>query len=352
MSKVLMAMSGGIDSTVSAMLLMEQGYEIIGCTFRSYDGKAHGVVEKKCCAETTILAAQQLAKKLGFEHHVVDFRDLFHCHVVQNFVTEYLSGRTPNPCVMCNSHIKWGALMKIADELGCDKIATGHYARIVEQGDHIYLRKAKDEQKDQTYFLWMLTEENLRRTIFPLGDYTKSEVRAIAAKRGFVELSEQKESQDICFVPDGDYRGFIVEEAARIGMNVGKAFEVGDYINANGKVVGKHSGFANYTIGQRKGLGIALGEPVYVSKIDAQNNVVQLMQHDELLTNEVRLTNTLFTGNKDECVEAKIRYRSRAVRGKYENGVVHFQEPVWGVTPGQSVVMYQEDRLVGGGIIR
>jgi tRNA-specific 2-thiouridylase len=242
--------------------------------------------------------------------------------------------------------------MKIADELGCDKIATGHYARIVEQGDHIYLRKAKDEQKDQTYFLWMLTEENLRRTIFPLGDYTKSEVRAIAAQRGFVELSEQKESQDICFVPDGDYRGFILEEAARMGMNVGKAFEAGDYIDANGKVVGKHCGFANYTIGQRKGLGIALGEPAYVSKIDAQNNVVQLMQHDELLTNEVRLTNTLFTGNQDECVEAKIRYRSRAVRGMYENGVVHFQEPVWGVTPGQSVVMYQEDRLVGGGIIR
>lgn len=343
--RVLMAMSGGIDSSVAAMLLMEQGYELVGCTFRTFDSIRESCLrkEKGCCSVDSIMEARHLAQQLGFDHHIVDFRDIFRKEVIGNFVDEYMHGRTPNPCVLCNSHIKWGSLMAAAQEYGCTKIATGHYARIAEHDGHLFLKRAADTHKDQTYFLWMLTEENLAATIFPLGNLTKPEVRQIAKEHGFEKLSEKSESQEICFVTDNDYRSFLQKE--------GCAIEPGNYIDRDGKVLGRHEGYANYTIGQRKGLGIALGEPMFVTKIDALHNEVTLGRHDDLYAHDVRLMNFRFRGDKDREVLAQIRYRSQPQAAVVTDGGLRFTETVWGGTPGQSVVMYQEDRLVGGGII-
>ena len=259
-------MSGGIDSTVAAMLLLEQGYELVGVTFRTFDSIKESCLarEKGCCSVESIMEAKHMAKTLGFEHHILDFRDTFREHVIANFISEYSRGRTPNPCVLCNSHIKWGELVKAADEYGCDLIATGHYAQIAEHRGHWYLRNAVDTHKDQTYFLWMLTEENLRRTVFPLGGLTKPEVRQIAFDHGFEKLSKKSESQEICFVPNNDYRQFLSEQGVQVPS--------GKFVNAEGKVLGEHTGFCNYTIGQRKGLGVALGTPQFVTKIDTARN--------------------------------------------------------------------------------
>lgn len=343
--RVLIAMSGGIDSSVAAMLLLEQGYELVGVTFRTYDSIRESCIakEKGCCSIESIMEAKYLAEQLGFEHHILDFRDTFRKHVIANFVDEYRHGRTPNPCVLCNSHIKWGELMAAANEYGCDYIATGHYARIAQKDGHYFLRKAVDKHKDQTYFLWMLTEENLSRTIFPLGDLTKDEVRTIALQHGFEKLSKKRESQEICFVADNDYRSFLASEGVETTS--------GEYIDAQGKVLGQHAGYTCYTIGQRKGLGIALGYPAFVTKIDAARNQVTLGIHDELYTNNVRIVEYKFNGEPSQPVFAQIRYRSQPSEAIYKDGVLTFKEPVWAVTPGQSVVIYQNDLLVGGGLI-
>lgn len=348
--KVLIGMSGGIDSTVSAMLLLEQGYELVGCTFRTFDSIKESCLarEKGCCSVESIMEARNMAKQLGFEHHIVDFREIFEREVIGNFVSEYLHGRTPNPCVLCNSHIKWGELVRVADEYGCDYIATGHYARIAEKDGHYFLRRAVDEKKDQTYFLWMLTEDNLKRTIFPLGGYTKEQVRRIAAEKGYVKLSQKTESQDICFIPNGDYRSFLLSQERAA---CSKAFESGTYIDGSGSVVGKHEGFANYTIGQRKGLGVALGYAAFVTRIDAEKNEVELGRREDLDKREVRVKERIFRGDVNKPVMAQIRYRSKPSLARYEKGKLTFDEPVWAVTPGQSAVMYQDDLLVGGGLI-
>lgn len=344
-------MSGGIDSTVSAMLLLEQGYELVGVTFRTYDSIKESclVREKGCCSVESIMEAREHARQMGFEHHIVDFRDTFRSHVIDNFVSEYSHGRTPNPCVLCNSHIKWGELLRLANEYGCDKIATGHYARIAEREGHTYLQVAADQRKDQTYFLWMLTEENLRRTIFPLGNLTKPEVREIARQHGYEKLSQKVESQEICFVTDNDYRSFLRAE--------GVVFTPGNFVDCEGHILGRHQGAAAYTIGQRKGLGIAVGKPVFVTKIDTDNNQVVLGDRNNLLTttclvNSLRLTDAGWL-ESDPHVEARIRYKSPAVAAciDKENGQLVFESPVWGVTPGQSVVLYKEGLVVGGGII-
>lgn len=338
-------MSGGIDSSVAAMLLLEQGYELVGCTFRTFDSIKESCLakEKGCCSVESIMEAKHLAEQLGFEHHILDYRETFRQSVIANFVDEYRHGRTPNPCVLCNSHIKWGKLMEAADEYGCEFIATGHYARIAECNGRLCLRRAADSRKDQTYFLWMLTDENLRRTIFPLGNLTKQQVREIALQHGFEKLSKKSESQEICFVPNNDYRTFLASE--------GVETKSGDYVNASGKVIGKHAGYVNYTIGQRKGLGVALGTPAFVTKIDAASNIVTLGAHDDLLTNEVRISNGFFCGDSSQSVFAQIRYRSQPSEARYNDGALTFSEPVWAVTPGQSAVIYQDDILVGGGII-
>lgn len=351
--RVLIGMSGGIDSTVAAILLQEQGYELVGATFRTFDSIKESCLakEKGCCSIESIIEAQRMAAILGFEHHILDFRDTFREHVIANFVDEYAQGRTPNPCVLCNSHIKWGKLMQAAKEYGCDYIATGHYAQIAEHRGHYYLKNAVDTQKDQTYFLWMLTEENLRHTIFPLGGLTKTEVRQIALQHGFEALSKKAESQEICFVPNNDYRAFLAEQGVDI--------QVGEYVDAQGKILGYHQGYCHYTIGQRKGLGIALGSPKFVTKIDAETNRVTLGEREDLLTQqahikEVRLRDVDWL-KESPIIEARIRYKSPAVSGYLEIGdeesSVWFDSPVWGVTPGQSLVIYKEGLVVGGGII-
>ena len=363
--RVLIGMSGGIDSTVAAILLLEQGYELVGATFRTFEPPTPNQCsnnDKGCCSEDSITEAQRMAATLGIEHHILDFRETFRQHVIDNFIHEYACGRTPNPCVMCNSHIKWGKLMQAANEFGCDYIATGHYAQIAEHRGHYYLKNAVDTHKDQTYFLWMLTEENLRKTIFPLGGLTKSQVRQIALEHGYEKLSKKAESQDICFIPNNDYHSFLMEQGVTV--------EEGEYIDASGAVLGKHQGFCHYTIGQRKGLGIALGSPKFVTKIDAQNNRVTIGEREDLLTCEATITNVRLRDiewlQDSPDVQARIRYKSPATDATLhfelealENQLsttnskfkIHFATPVWGVTPGQSLVIYKDDLVVGGGII-
>lgn len=348
--KVLLGMSGGIDSTVSAMLLLEQGYEVVGVTFRTYDSMKESCIakEKGCCTIESIMEAKHNAEKMGFEHHIVDFRETFHRCVIQNFIDEYMAGRTPNPCVLCNSTIKWGEMLHLADEMGCDYIATGHYARIAECDGHVYLRMGADTKKDQTYFLWMLTEEQLKRTIFPLGEYTKDQVREIARQHGYEQLAVKKESQEICFIPNDDYRAFLRTHVPDYNERV----HAGEYVDAQGNVLGMHEGYVNYTIGQRKGLGIALGHPAYITHIDAATNRITLGTNVDMLATELHFRPFAIRPFGLSPLTAKVRYRSQAVPVKKIDGnCMEFATPVWGITPGQSVVIYDDDCVIGGGII-
>ena len=350
-------MSGGIDSTVAAMILLKQGYEIIGITYRTFDSISKGCMEKEkgCCSVDSIFEAKRMAKQLGFEHHIIDFRENFKECVISNFIQEYLSGRTPNPCVVCNSEIKWGKLIEIADEYGCDYIATGHYAKVAFAKDRFFLQQGKDKLKDQTYFLWTLTQDNLSRTLFPLGDLTKSEVRQIAFEEGFEKLSKKRESQEICFIPNNDYRQFLKEQ---VPESVDK-YADGYFVNSKGERLGRHRGFPNYTIGQRKGLGIAMGEPMYVIKIIPDENLVVLGTKEELQGNTL-IAKNINVSKYDRIPEGllarvKIRYRSKGEEAylyQEDNQIrVVFKQSVNSITPGQSVVFYEGEDLVGGGII-
>ncbi|MDR0830543.1 MAG: tRNA 2-thiouridine(34) synthase MnmA [Prevotellaceae bacterium] len=356
-NRVLLSMSGGIDSSVAAMILLKQGYEVVGVTYRTWDSVAQGCFEKEkgCCTINSIMEAKKMAQKLGFEHHFLDLREPFKNSVIKDFIDEYLAGRTPNPCVVCNASIKWGEVLKMADSLGCQYIATGHYAQISEVDGDFYLKKGVDTKKDQTYFLWRLPQEVLKRTIFPLGTLTKPEVRQIALENGFEKLSKKAESQEICFIPDNDYRLFLKNEV----KGYEKYCKEGYFIDNQGNILGRHNGYPAFTVGQRKGLNVAFGTPKYVAKILPESNAVVLADREELETSELLAKNCVFTNSaklgESPVVEARIRYRSPATEAQlsFESGDVRvkFSSKVWGVAPGQSVVFYQNDLIVGGGII-
>jgi tRNA-uridine 2-sulfurtransferase len=358
LGKVLVAMSGGIDSTVAAMMLHEEGYEVIGITMKTWDYANSGGSKKEtgCCSLDSINDARQVAVNMGFHHFIIDIREEFGDYVIDNFVEEYIAGRTPNPCVLCNTHIKWNALLKRADALDCEFIATGHYARIKEADGRKFISKSADDNKDQSYVLWGLTQEALKRSRFPLGHLTKPEVRKVAFDAGYAELSKKAESYEICFVPDNDYRGFLKRRRPELEAEVAG----GNFVNTKGEILGKHQGYPFYTIGQRKGLGKAFGEPMFVNKIDPETNTVVLGTLDELVRNGMTVyqANIQKYDRLPDGLEAltKVRYHDRGTLGKlstlHDGKIsVEFLANVSGVAPGQSAVFYEGDDVVGGGII-
>lgn len=356
MKRVLLGMSGGVDSSVAAILLQQQGYEVVGATFRTWDSVSESCMDNKkgCCTVESMMEAKDLAEKLGMEHHFLDYRNLFKETVTRNFIDEYLHGRTPNPCAVCNRVIKWGEMIQFAKSINCDKIATGHYANIGFENNRYFVRKGIDKSKDQSYFLWQLSQESLARTLFPLGHYEKSKIRAIAAQHGFTKMSEKADSQELCFIPDNDYRKFLKENVPAIHQ-IGR----GKFISVTGKEIGTHDGYHNFTVGQRKGLGVALGFPVFVVNIDAESNTVTVGEKSDLLKNELTVSNVnlmkFSQWEKQKTLFTKIRYRSKPVSSQvyFDNNKIKiiFDESVSAITPGQNAVFYDGDDIVGGGII-
>lgn len=357
--KVLVAMSGGIDSTVAALMLHKEGYEVVGITMKTWDYTASGGGKKEtgCCNLDSFNDARTAAVQHGFPHFILDIREEFGNFVVENFVEEYIAGRTPNPCVLCNTHIKWRALLKRADALNCDFIATGHYASVYQHqnGRHV-LTKGVDETKDQSYALWGLQQDLLSRTLLPLGGYRKTEIRQMAHDFGYPELAKKSESYEICFVPDNDYRGFLKRKVAGLEEKVAG----GTFVNASGKILGAHKGYPFYTIGQRKGLDITFGKPVYVTAINPETNTVVLGDEEDLEkeTTRVAKINMIKYDTLNGPMEAvtKIRYKDKGGLSIIEQTgtdmFVQFIEKAKGIAPGQSAVFYEGNDVIGGGIIQ
>ena len=355
--RVLVAMSGGIDSTVTAMMMHDMGYEVVGITMKTWDYANSGGSKKEtgCCSLDSINDAREVAVKVGFHHFIIDIREEFGDYVIDNFVDEYLAGRTPNPCVLCNTHIKWSALLKRADALDCEFIATGHYAQLRTANGRHYVTKAVDDRKDQSYVLWGLSQECMQRSRFPLGPYTKPEVRQMAADWGYEALSKKAESYEICFVPDNDYRGFLKRRVDGLEERV----DGGQFVNTAGEVIGTHQGYPFYTIGQRKGLGVAFGEPMYVTEIRPETNTVVLGRQEELVRNGMMVgqVNAMKYERIPDGTEVvtRIRYKDQGapshLQNVGDNVHVDFYANVKGVAPGQSAVFYEGDDVIGGGII-
>ena len=355
--RVLMAMSGGIDSSIAALLLLEQGYELVGVTMKTWDYSTSGgnTKETGCCSLDSINDARHLAVSKGFPHYVIDIRGEFENKIVRNFVDEYIVGHTPNPCILCNTYIKWEALLKRADDMDCQYIATGHYARLKELNGRYYVTKGVDGGKDQSYVLWGVSQENLKRTLFPLGDYHKSEIRELARKYGFDNLANKRESYEICFIPDNDYRGFLKRQVKGLEERVAG----GDFVLEDGTVVGKHKGYPFYTIGQRRGLDLAFGEPYYVNDIDAENNRVVIGPRKALYSTRMKVDK--LTWQKYDRIEdgmqvhVQIRHHDPGTPARLFNDgdgiIVEFDEPVSAVTPGQSAVFFEGDDVIAGGFI-
>lgn len=351
--KVMLAISGGVDSSASAILLLEAGYDLLGATLRLFDGKA---VQREgaCGASSDIEDARRVAQRLGFPHEVFPCADRFRAQVIDRFVGEYRAGNTPNPCIDCNRAIKFGALLDEALTRGFGAMATGHYARVEqdEKTGRWLLKKAADEKKDQTYVLYQLTQKQLAHVLFPLGGLRKDEVRAIALRHGLVN-AQKPDSQDICFIPDGDYAAFIRRDT-------GEPFAPGRFVDPQGKTLGMHQGLIHYTVGQRKGLGVTFGKPMYVLAKNARENTVTLGSDEELFAREmaVERVNLISIGQLSAPmrVQAKTRYRHAAqpavLYPEAEGRVrVVFDEPQRAITPGQAAVFYDGELVVGGGTI-
>lgn len=350
--KALIAMSGGVDSSVAALRMKAQGYDCIGVTMKLYDNEStEANREDTCCSADDIEDARGVAFRLGIPYYVVNYKDDFKKKVMDPFVNSYLQGCTPNPCIECNRHLKFEHLYRTAQELGCDVIVTGHYARITYADGQYQLRRAIDLSKDQSYVLYSLTQEQLAHTVFPLGELTKEQVRQQAQEYGLAN-SDKRDSQDICFVPDGNYKKFMEE-------NYGICAGPGEFVSVTGEVLGMHQGYYGYTIGQRKGLGIAAKHPLYVVDIQPEKNRVVLGSNDDLFQSTLEAENFNWILNRDyegELLQAKIRYRQQAQnacvkRMEHDRVQVVFTEPQRAITRGQAVVIYQDDVVIGGGTI-
>ncbi|MBR6014388.1 MAG: tRNA 2-thiouridine(34) synthase MnmA [Selenomonadaceae bacterium] len=339
--KVVVAMSGGVDSALTAALLLEKNFEVIGVTMLLFGDENQSFISD----------AKKVADHLGIEFHVADFREEFRKNVMNYFAEEYLNGRTPNPCVCCNKKIKFGKLFEVAESLNADFFATGHYARIIFEDGRYKLKKATDLKKDQSYVLYNLTAEKLSKILLPLGEFSKDETRSLAEKLN-LPVAHKKDSQEICFVPNDDYKNFLQNFSPNSA-----AFRAGEIIDTSGKVLGSHNGFANYTIGQRKGLGIAAENPLYVVKIDAENNKVVVGKNEEVFSKILTAENIHWIYKPDftKIFDAKIRYGFRTAACKIfeqENFLhIEFLENQRAITPGQSIVFYDGDEVIGGGII-
>lgn len=351
--RVLIGMSGGIDSTAACLMLQDQGYEVVGVTMRVFDvpSQLGDDGEPRFIGE-----AREMAGRLGVEYHVADEREGFRRQIVQYFIDEYMQGRTPNPCVMCNPQFKFRVLAEWADRLDCAYIATGHYVQTVCDEGRYYIVTGDDPQKDQSYFLWNLSQEVLSRCVFPLGGWKKPDVRQYLADKGFTLKAKEGESMEVCFI-EGDYRDFLREHCPQIDTQIGP----GKFVDAMGRTLGMHQGYPYYTIGQRKGLGIALGRPAYVLKLNPDKNTVMLGDAEQLLTRYM-LVEQLCLVDADRFFAEKnlavrIRYRSRSVScdvvREVDDGrfLIRFSEEVSAITPGQSAVFYVGNRLVGGAFI-
>lgn len=359
--RVLVAMSGGVDSSVAAVMLHEQGYEVIGITMKTWDYHRSGGNNGKetgCCTVESMNDARHIAVNLGFKHFIVDIREEFGDWVIDRFVDDYLGGRTPNPCVLCNTHIKWAALLKRADALGCDYISTGHYARVREENGRHIISRGLDPRKDQSYALWGVAQEHLARTIFPLGGYSKTEIRQMAEDHGLLNVANKPDSYEICFVPDDDYRRFLKDKKPEAIEQL----KGGKFVDQDGNVLGEHEGYPFYTIGQRRGLNLPMGRPVYVTHINPFTNTITIGDKEDLISSTL-IARELNLIKYDRIPEGgmdiigAIRYNDEGAHGTITQTAddeikVHFPAGREAITPGQAVVCYEGNDVVAGGWIK